>query len=297
MTSPNFFDPEQMPDAMNAGEGLSGASSTSPADHLQGQMNQVGGPLGSVAGWMLSGLAPKLIADAEMAGDTGSPTASYQTGASRVFSHIGSVGSQTTSPIQLLINALMGGGGSGIFSAVASFFTGQWGKLDDVQDGQLALNGQVELLSPLQDYGSVYALGSSGVLVNNTGKAPFDRQVGPMTGCHLASGGIVLDDYGLWDIRCRMAFSWTALSSNIQWEIRVVRNSDGAIFSQQKDYVNDANSTTREIVTTVVIPNNGHKYRVESHITSLAVGREVFGGPAQNRLTAQHITRSTSFQI
>ena len=203
--------------------------------------------------------------------------------------------------VSTLTDVLTGAGSmvlGGAMELLRDLMSLRWSQVDEIADGQLALNGQVELLSPLQDYGSAYALGSSGVLVNNTGKAPFDRQVGPMTGCHLASGGIVLDDYGLWDIRCRMAFSWIEILSNkIGWEIRVVRNSDGAIFSQQKDYVSDANSTTREIVTTVVIPNDGHKYRVESHITSLAAGREVLGGPAQNRLTVQHITRSTSFQI
>ena len=200
-----------------------------------------------------------------------------------------------------LMNVLTGAGSmvlGGAMELLRDLMSLRWSQVDEIADGQLALNGQVELLSPLQDYGSVYALGSSGVLVVSTGTAPFDRQVGPMTGCHMASGGIVLDDYGLWDIRCRMAFSWIEiLSDKIEWEVRVVRHSDGAVFSQQKDYVRDPESTTREIVTTVVIPNDGYKYRVEAYISMLAPGREVFGGPAQNRLTVQHITRSTSFQI
>lgn len=191
-----------------------------------------------------------------------------------------------------LLNALMGVGGGvlgGALSGIADFFSGRWEDVDTVVDGQLDLNDRVDLLSPLQDYGSCYASGSGNLI--NTGKVPFNKAIGPMTNCHLASSGIVLEDKGLWDVRARLAFSFTIGGGGIAWEIRVVKDSDGSLFSVQKDYVTDPGSCTREINTTVVVPDAG--YRAEVWITTLVLGRATVGGPSQNRLTAQHITRST----
>ncbi|WP_411815659.1 hypothetical protein [Gordonia sp. SND2] len=180
-----------------------------------------------------------------------------------------------------------------IVEAITGILGGTLGDLDrwsnDIVDGQLALNESVDLLSPLQDYGSCYAKGSGDLI--NLGKVPFNQQIGPMTNCHLASSGIVLEDKGLWDIRARLAFSYTVGGGGIAWEIRIVKDSDGSIFSVQKDYVVDKESCTREMNTTVVIPTGG--YRAEVWITTLVIGRATTGGPSYNRLTAQHITRST----
>ena len=107
MTSPNLSDPSQNPDAANAA-GLGSVSSTDPADHLQGQMNQVGGPLGGVVGWMLGGLASSLVDDAADVAATSS-TQSYENGASKAFGHIGSFSSQVESPIVMLAKAIFGG--------------------------------------------------------------------------------------------------------------------------------------------------------------------------------------------
>ena len=76
-----------MPDAVNAGSGISGAASTTPAQHLQSQMNQVGGPLGAVAGWMLNGLAGPLIADAQASAADGA-TQSYTQASAKAASRI-----------------------------------------------------------------------------------------------------------------------------------------------------------------------------------------------------------------
>lgn len=183
--------------------------------------------------------------------------------------------------------------------AITGILGGTLGDLDrwsnDIVDGQLALNESVDLLSPLQDYGSCYAKGVGGLVT--MGKVPFNQQIGPMTGCHLASNGIVLDDKGLWDIRARLWFSYTLspLNGVINWEIRIVKDSDGSIFSVQRDQVEDTAVNSREINTTVVIPSAG--YRAEVWVTNLAAARAVQGGSELNRLTAQHITRSTDFQI
>ena len=114
MTAPNMGDPEDMPDAMNAGTGISGAASTSAADAMQGRFNQIGGPLGDVAGWLLGGLAGKVIADAEDSVKS-SPSGSYTAAAGKTFGHITDMKSQTESPVVQLAKAVFGGwfGGGG----------------------------------------------------------------------------------------------------------------------------------------------------------------------------------------
>lgn len=115
MTAPNMGDPEDMPDAVNAGSGISGAASTSATDHMQGRFDQIGGPLGSVAGWLLGGLAGKVIADAEDSVKS-SPSGSYTSAAGKTFGHITDMKSQTESPVVQLAKAVFGGwfgGGAG----------------------------------------------------------------------------------------------------------------------------------------------------------------------------------------
>lgn len=183
----------------------------------------------------------------------------------------------------------------GFLDDIAGLFELRWQQIDDIQDGQTSLNDRVDLLSPLEDYGSCYAPGQGGLLVNGTGVKPFTQQIGPMTGCHAdGSGRIVLEDKGLWEITARMSWSWTVLSGTVAWYVRILR-PDGSVFSQQLDRVTDANEMTRHITTTVVVPDPG--YRVEVYVSSSVTGREIFGGPTHNRLIVHHITRSTDFPI
>ncbi len=193
-----------------------------------------------------------------------------------------------------LVKALQGvyAGAIGWLNSLSSMFAGKWDQLETVTDGQLELNDRVDLLSPLQDYGSCYASGSGNLI--NTGRVPFNKQIGPMIGCHLDSNGIVLEEEGLWDIRARLAFSWTIGGGAQTWRIRVYR-PDGSLFSEQLDYSSESNENTREMNTSVVVP--APNYRVEVWITALIALRATIGGPQHNRFTVQHITRDTSFPI
>lgn len=197
--------------------------------------------------------------------------------------------------IRILANIAIGVLG-GTFEDFFNMF-GQHSVVEQIHDGQLELNDRVELLSPLEDYGSCYSLGEGGLLVNGTGVKKFDRQIGPMTGCHLdGSGRIVLEDQGLWKIDARMSFSWTAIpgGSELRWYVRVLR-PNGTVFSEMMDRVFDSNYTTRNISMSVVVPDEG--YKVEVFVSTIVGGREIFGGPSQNILTVHHITRSTDFPI
>ena len=143
MTSPNYSSPEDMPDAVNAGSGISGAASTTPAQHLQGQMNQIGGPLGTVAGWMLNGLAGPLIADAQASAEPGS-TQSYTQAATRAADRITGIRSQVTDPISLLMNAIVQAlRGVPIVGATLADIVSGIMALKSSQDGTAATIGQL----------------------------------------------------------------------------------------------------------------------------------------------------------
>lgn len=179
------------------------------------------------------------------------------------------------------------------FAGLSGWQSSTSAAVSSLADGQLDLNTQVELLSPLQQYGSCYAAG--GEELKNTGTVPFATQIGPMTGCHLdGAGGIVLEEAGLWDIRARLAFSWTIGDGDIDWQVRVLA-PDGSTFSTQRDQATSMNSTTRECGSSVVVPAPGYIVRVV--IVTLVIGRYTKGGPNNNRLTVHHISRDTSHQI
>lgn len=157
------------------------------------------------------------------------------------------------------------------------------------RDGQLDLNGRVDLLSPLQDYGSAYANTQAGIF--NKGQVGFTNQIGPMQGCRLVNGKIRLGDQGLWDIRCQLWIDWTGLDGMVEWEIRVLR-PDGSTFSYQRTRLDSAAIFSSTNITSVVVPDAG--YQVQIFITEMAPGRGAIGGPGLNRLTVQHISRDTT---
>lgn len=165
---------------------------------------------------------------------------------------------------------------------------------DAFQDGQQALKNAVELLSPLLDYGSAYMDAQGGFLKfgQNYGEMPFTNQLGPARNCELHDNGIRLLKRGLWDIRCQMAYGGTALgvgSGAIEWYIRVY-TPEGTVFSQQKGVEWNQKASTSTIVSSVVVPGEGYVVKVE--VAWIHGSREIWGGPANNRLVVQHISNT-----
>ena len=162
--------------------------------------------------------------------------------------------------------------------------------IDGVQewiDGQELLNDRTDLLSPLLDYGSAYMDTSGGFA--NAGQAWFVHQVGPMRGCHLNQGRIILDDAGLWDIRASLWFdNINILGGGVGWNVRVLK-PDGTIFSEKMEYFDNQKETSALSISSVVVPGAG--YQVQVYVTVIAVGRGILGGVQRNRLTVQHISR------
>lgn len=211
-----------------------------------------------------------------------------------------------SSIVKAIVRAIMGGftpGGTDVPGmpaganplAFLSDLMGQrWDQLDEVADGQLDLNDRTDLLSPLLDYGSAYASTASDI--TNTGQYAYDYQIGPMRSCYIWHGRIILLDKGLWDIRARIFISFTVspIGHDVGWEVRVLR-PDGSIFSSTEDVFTSPSSQTREINTSVVVPDAF--YQVQVFVKTLLVGRGINGGPNRSRLTVQHISRDTSNPI
>ncbi|WP_062367888.1 hypothetical protein [Gordonia sp. QH-12] len=163
-----------------------------------------------------------------------------------------------------------------------------------LQEGQEALNNRTDLLSPLLDYGSAYASTANGI--TNTGQFSYSNQIGPMQACHIANGRLILEEKGLWNLSARIYIDYTVspIGLDVAWEVRVLA-PDGSIFSTTEDVYTGGSAQTREINTSVVVPDAG--YQVQVYVRTLLVGRWIRGGDHRSRLTVQHISRSTESPI
>ncbi|CAB0551385.1 hypothetical protein D9B85_05675 [Corynebacterium diphtheriae] len=160
-----------------------------------------------------------------------------------------------------------------------------------VKEGQLELNNRVDLLSPIQDYGSVY-IPSGDRELKGAQTLPFTAQIGPMKGCKQYKYGILLLDKGLWDIRAQVTSSWVRTLTLGQQDVPIVLKvyaPNGELFSSQRSNSNTAGINTQTIVSSVVVPEAG--YYVEVEVEYIYTGRGIYRGPAWTRLTAQHISR------
>ncbi|SDR75849.1 hypothetical protein [Corynebacterium timonense] len=154
------------------------------------------------------------------------------------------------------------------------------------------LNNRLDLLSPLQDYGSLYV--PAGKELKGEGTLPFTAQLGPMRGCEPYRKGIRLLDKGLWDIRAQATLSWIRFATGKGEVALMVYTPSGAVFAEQRAKFTDSDEHTVSIVSSVVIPEPG--YYAEVLITSSAGARGIYSGPAWSRLVAQHISRASSGQ-
>lgn len=188
---------------------------------------------------------------------------------------------------------LIGGRITAFLADLAQAFAGLGSFTDPnmnaIRDGQLDLNNNVRLLSPLQDYGSAYANTSGSWTA--AGQFSFTNQIGPLKNCHLSGGRFVLDDVGLWDIQCQIWCDFTVLDGMVEWEIRVLR-PDNSVFSSTRARMEDKEIFSSTNIASVVVP--AIDYQVQIYINRIAPGRGVIGGPTLNRLTVKHISRNTT---
>lgn len=194
-------------------------------------------------------------------------------------------------------SGLIGGIGNalrGIFTP-GGLFAPVGEAMKPIHDGQHELKDRTDLLSPLLDYGTVFAPEEG--RRHGLGFVPLTRQLGPMRGCELINdhnGGIRLLGKGLWDIRAQVTFDYvvTVLEPEVMGvQIRVYR-PNGTLYSVQNYQEKSSAVTTCTIVSSVVVPASD--YRVGVYIGANVDRRGLLGGPAWTRLTAQHISNEVN---
>ena len=180
---------------------------------------------------------------------------------------------------------------AGIVGGLGDLFSPVRKAAQEVRDGQLALDGRVDLVDPLLNYGSVYVPQRSGRNPPHTWhRIPFTAKISTtMRGCSaLPAGGIRLDRPGLWDIRAHILVGSAIglLPREVALELRVVR-PDGSTFS---NLVGKAGSKSQEsitVISSVQVPDPGYEVQVWIYVQNYEANWG--GGPGYSRLTVQQI--------
>ena len=180
---------------------------------------------------------------------------------------------------------------AGIVGGLGDLFSPVRKAAQEVRDGQLALDGRVDLVDPLLNYGSVYVPHASGrKQANSWHRVPFTAKISTtMRGCSvLPAGGIRLDHPGLWDIRGHllMADAVGLLPREVALELRVVR-PDGSRFSRLTGQTGSKTSDSITVISSVQVPGPGYEVQVWIYVKNYEAAWG--GGPGYSRLTVQQI--------
>ena len=180
---------------------------------------------------------------------------------------------------------------AGIVGGLGDLFSPVRKAAQEVRDGQLALDGRVDLVDPLLNYGSVYVPQRSGAQqANSWHRIPFTAKISTtMRGCSvLPAGGIRLDRPGLWDIRAHLvtASATGLLPRDVTIHLRVVR-PDGSTFSTLVGRTGSKSQESITVISSVQVPDPG--YEVQVWIYSRNWESAWGSGPAYSRLTVQQI--------
>ena len=180
---------------------------------------------------------------------------------------------------------------AGIVGGLGDLFSPVRKAAQEVRDGQLALDGRVDLVDPLLNYGSVYMPQPSGQKqANSWHRLPFTAKISTtMRSCSvLPDGGIRLDHPGLWDIRAHIVagFANGLLSRQVTLDLRVVR-PDGSTFSSLVGRTGAKSPDSITVISSVQVPEAG--YEVQAWIYSQNYTASWGSGPVYSRLTVQQI--------
>lgn len=146
-------------------------------------------------------------------------------------------------------------------------------KQDRFTDGQLSLNGRIDLLDGTRGYAMAYMSKNinGGLQVNNVRRLPFDAQIGPAKGAHVDSrlGGLVLDEAGLWSISMLATARSTAYTSSL-FDTDSVRAKlsiyapDGTLYSERiLQYFAGSSAVSLTTTIPVVVAKPGYIVLVE----------------------------------
>ena len=180
---------------------------------------------------------------------------------------------------------------AGIVGGLGDLFSPVRKAAQEVRDGQLALDGRVDLVDPLLNYGSVYVPQRSGrKQANSWHRIPFTAKISTtMRGCSvLPDGGIRLDRPGLWDIRTHLLTSSATglLPRAVTLHLRVVR-PDGSTFSHLVGQHGSKLADSITVISSVQVPDPGYEVQVWIYVQNYQTNWG--SGPAYSRLTVQQI--------
>ena len=179
---------------------------------------------------------------------------------------------------------------AGIVGGLGDLFSPVRKAAQEVRDGQLALDGRVDLVDPLLNYGSVYVPKASRGGANSWHRIPFTAKISTtMRGCSvLPAGGIRLDRPGLWDIRAHFLTGVAVglLPRVVTLDLRVVR-PDGSTFSNLVGQTGSKSEESITVISSVQVPDPG--YEVQAWIYVQNYDAAWGSGPAYTRLTVQQI--------
>ena len=180
---------------------------------------------------------------------------------------------------------------AGIVGGLGDLFSPVRKAAQEVRDGQLALDGRVDLVDPLLNYGSVYVPQPSGLKQKNSWhRIPFTAKISTtMRGCSvLPAGGIRLDRPGLWDIRTHLVTGNAVglLPREVTLDLRIVR-PDGSTFSSLVGRTSSKSPDSITVISSVQVPDPG--YEVQAWIYVHNYEANWGSGPAYSRLTVQQI--------
>lgn len=180
---------------------------------------------------------------------------------------------------------------SGVIGGVASWLLPVARPAKSIKDGQTALNDEVELISPLLDYGAVSTPPGRGNAMTGSGRIPFNFKIGAMEGVHIEDNTLVLEDIGVWDLRGQVTAAGTFFTGEpMKVWLRVLKPDGRTVHSQQAHFASTMNAITIPIVTCVMVKEPG--YRVDMYVWARDGGRGWWRGPEWTRLVVQHISRS-----
>lgn len=156
---------------------------------------------------------------------------------------------------------------------------------ENYRDGQLDLNGRLDLLEGVQGYGAAYMTKNPAVVSGAT-RMPFTGQFGPLKGVRiLAGGGLLLESKGLWQISATTLAKSTVFGGGDETVMYLsVRYPGGAIFSEVPDVKRPGGARlTHHMTAPFVIPDPN--FEVQVWVTS-AKWRNFAGGTLYSRLSA-----------
>lgn len=156
--------------------------------------------------------------------------------------------------------------------------------IDRLVESEQELNGRMDLLDPIMDFGQSYM--PTGMGFRNAGRLPFRSQRGPARGVAIVDNGMRLLGEGAWQVTCEVRPSWIRLvSRSITYRINCYTPT-GALHTYQ-EFVDDSSEDTHSVAfgADFVVPDSG--YFVAVHVQNVGTGRGHIGGYAATRLVAK----------